>query len=678
MAKTIETRYIIRGEDQVTPVSQRIERGWDKVNAALQESGKAQVLDTGYWNRISGVVRETTREYEKLANAAKSVAKETANIGPGLGRGMRPLPPGVVFKGGAGTVPVFPGWEGGATTIEKPGMRPLPPGVVWRGAGGGPIPSPPPGPLGAAPTGPWAGAPPEMATKWRQVWGQLTGQIPIGPDPGGPGGRGKPTVPSHWSLNIPPTPPTPPSNLNLAGLLRLGPRAIQAVSGGVPGVMGGISQAGGLLAGLGTGGLIAGGALSAIAAGAVAAHRLAQPALSIQNLQQPLRIRMGGARVAGAREFGARYGYTPEETLQTLGAMERTGSQAGFEAMARLRLQAGIEPETAAQLSGTVTAAGGVRPGDAAGYERFAKLIAVAIADKTKLPSVPQYLEQMNSLMQLSTNYLSDITENDTATIAAIAKWQETSGTSLLRGQRGAQTIAGVANWVAKTEDPAAQAMIYQALQNSPEFQAEMNSRLTKGVEEGRYYAPQSEWWKFQMTRGMPGAWLPALSGVTKAYGNQSDLGAYMLSQQLNMSPEHAATLYKLGREYEGDVGKISAGFKTETGKDLEQILKPQDEMEMRRRQAEIAEQQLKLAEVLAGDVMNLNASMTALLVQATPFLQLATVTSQIIIDTLNLAVGAPLKIAADFGNAVYNLTGLDRYVYGKDELKSSGAGGGK
>ena len=180
------------------------------------------------------------------------------------------------------------------------------------------------------------------------------------------------------------------------------------------------------------------------------------------------------------------------------------------------------------------------------------------------------------------------------------------------------------------------------------------------------------------MTRGMPGAWLPALSGVTKAYGNQSDLGAYMLSQQLNMSPEHAATLYKLGREYEGDVGKISAGFKTETGKDLEQILKPQDEMEMRRRQAEIAEQQLKLAEVLAGDVMNLNASMTALLVQATPFLQLATVTSQIIIDTLNLAVGAPLKIAADFGNAVYNLTGLDRYVYGKDELKSSGAGGGK
>jgi len=413
-----------------------------------------------------------------------------------------------------------------------------------------------------------------------------------------------------------------------------------AMTGGVEGFAGGMGQVGSAIGGAG---MMLGGAAGAalgvgaalvgiLAATTAMAANMAGPAFSYQNVAMPLNYRLGRNAVAEARAIGMQYGYSPEESARLQAGLERGGAQAGFGAAAKLRW-AGIEAQEATQLMTGATGAGIVQPGKSTEYERFAKIIAIAIADKTKLPSVPQYLEQLNNLMSLSNQFQADIGITGGETLAAIAKWQETAGTSMLRGTQGARTMASIANWVGKTEDPAQQVMIYEALKGDSRFQQE-SARILR--EKGISIGPGEDWWKFEYQREMPEAWIPALSGFSRRFGGNKNVGAAVLRRGTGLSMTQARMLIDISEKHGGDYGKIKEEFQARTKEDLEKLVQPMDEGDLRRKLAEIAEKQLQAAEALAPDVAELKDSLAELRRLAIPILKDAVIITKWTVNWIN------------------------------------------
>lgn len=415
-------------------------------------------------------------------------------------------------------------------------------------------------------------------------------------------------------------------------------RAMNLATGGI----GAVEEGGGMLAGLvsklGLPGKIAAGIIATAGAGAMVANRLAQPAIQALPLQVPLRIRHGRAAEEAIRAQGAAAGIMPMEALQQFTQMERFGGQAGFQPMTQLR-GVGVEPEQAIGAFAAATAGGGVLGRTTREYEQFAKLIAAAIADKTKLPSVPQYLDQMTGLLQTSNQYAGDLTESGLEMVAGIAKWQETAGTSLLRGTRGTQTMASLTNWVARTEDPAAQAMIYQSLKSSPYFMAKAGEYFGTGKGglgldisgPGKEY----KWLQFARSgRLAPLAAITAMGRSAAFFGGDEAMAAMMMGKQWGMSPEQALTLQRLGgaaREKlaggmpENKVNDfINEEFKKGTGANLADVLSGNEELALQRQMSATANAQLEQATKLLPAVTAMKEELTRFVEAALPFITVA------------------------------------------------------
>ena len=213
-----------------------------------------------------------------------------------------------------------------------------------------------------------------------------------------------------------------------------------------------------------------------------------------------------------ARKTGA---FTPDEAMQYARQLNKFGGYEGFGTMTKMRF-GGFEPDMLMPFFQAATgagAAGGLKKAD---YDYLAKTMAVAFSNKG-LPSVEQAIGTLSGLMGVSTQYLADIDKEGTAGLTAMTAWMEGSGTALLRGQRGIQTMGGLWNWIAKPGEPAKEMFLWQAL-----------SKAKPGMD---YY----EMRKFRESG--PDAIMATLgqfSGMPKKWG------ALALADSANMSVTHA------------------------------------------------------------------------------------------------------------------------------------------
>jgi hypothetical protein len=128
----------------------------------------------------------------------------------------------------------------------------------------------------------------------------------------------------------------------------------------------------------------------------------------------------------------------------------------------------GFEPETMMPFFQTATTAGAAGARGVSNYEFLGKVLTKAFKD-SGMTSMSQAIESMTGVMQISSQYLADISDTDTKSLAAFVKVGELSGTAALRGQRGVQAFGGIAGGIAKAQDPAMQMLLWNIFsKNNP------------------------------------------------------------------------------------------------------------------------------------------------------------------------------------------------------------------
>jgi hypothetical protein len=170
-----------------------------------------------------------------------------------------------------------------------------------------------------------------------------------------------------------------------------------------------------------------------------------------------------GAEGRSTRARNMSYGdFTPAERIRYAGQLQKFGGFEGLETMGKMRY-GGFEPDVMMPYFEQATragAAGGLKKGD---YDYLAKVVSVGFS-KQGLPSVEQAIETLSGLMGNASNYLADISQDQTAELGAMTRWMEGSGTAYLRGPRGVQAMGKVQNWVATQGDPAKEMFLWHAM----------------------------------------------------------------------------------------------------------------------------------------------------------------------------------------------------------------------
>jgi len=242
-----------------------------------------------------------------------------------------------------------------------------------------------------------------------------------------------------------------------------------------------------------------------------------------------------------ARATGA---FTPDEAMTYARQLNKFGGGAGFGTMSRMRF-GGFEPDMMMPFFEQATkagAAGGLKKND---YDYLAKVIAVSFS-KQGLPSVEQALETMSGLMGNASNYLADIDKDQTAELAAMTHWMEGSGTAVLRGARGVQTMATLTNWTAKPGDAAKEMFIWQSLAK------------------GRPGMSYSEMRKFRETPEATMAMVKEFAGMPREWGEMA------LAETTGMSYKHAEAVLHAADKYGADSDKVKDLIKNANPGDID------------------------------------------------------------------------------------------------------------
>lgn len=289
----------------------------------------------------------------------------------------------------------------------------------------------------------------------------------------------------------------------------------QALLGGVAGNLtatagGMLMTAGGAITGtLGGGGIALGGPMMVGGGLMGLSAMLAQPALQhygthagtyrrlgedrTQQLKKMFEVLPGAVdpitgEVTNVKAVGPYAGIlSPEEQMQYAGQLQGKGAFNALGTMAGMR-RGGFEPETMMPFFETATKAGAAGTRGVANYEFLGKVLTKAFKD-SGMASMGQAIEAMTGVMEVSSQYLADISDTDTKSLAAFIKVGDLSGTAALKGQRGVQAFGGIAGGIAKTKDPAMQMLLWNI--------------FSKGN-------PGMTWYQFEKYRENPAQAVPA------------------------------------------------------------------------------------------------------------------------------------------------------------------------
>lgn len=524
MAKVVESKIIIKGEDQASPKLEKVEASLLKVTDSLVQISKIPFLDPTKFERVGAALRVTMRDLERFMKMRPQGGRHplmlTGGAGGGmpatrLGGGVEYIPPPRMMGAGFDAVPVrvvnWPAGFGGQAGL--------------RGGGRLPVPREPRPPQPDEPS--WL-------NKLRQLFaGIFTGQ-----------------------------------NLQTA---------VQGVAGGgLGGLTTGIMAtkgAGGLLGKIGLGKLAAfAGPLAAFGGLAAIGYKAAGPAHDWLRTAGHYYYTIGAERLARGREAAARGGYMPEEYLGHMGRLAQFGGLAAETTIFGKAKYMGLEAGTVMPYLEAITRAGGAGARSKADYEKVYKELAAAIADKSKLPSIHQLMEQLVGLTGVAGQKLADIDEGTRQSIVALSKWGEEGPTAMLRGGRGAATWGKVAGWVAGAKEPAQQVLLYQMLSRDPEFRKRLSETRPDVFGRTPGTGPMP-WYEFQLAREMPEAWMPALKGLNARIPNKWQ-AMRVLTAGTGMSNWEAMTLLetvqKHGYRYEAVDKEIKERTK---GKSLEELM---------------------------------------------------------------------------------------------------------
>jgi hypothetical protein len=213
--------------------------------------------------------------------------------------------------------------------------------------------------------------------------------------------------------------------------------------------------------------------------------------------------------------------------------------------------------------------------------------------------------------------------------------------------------MASLTNWVARSEDPAQQAMIYQALKNSPAF---MRAAETQMGGLGLNFGPGQEYQWFQFARTNPLAAVTALGASRELYGGNRALAAIAMGPQLGLTAPQALTLQDIAARTPGGdrpeewIEKVAEEFKRIEKVDLATLLSGKEPLEIQRTLAETANKQLNQAMDLAKEVAMMRAKMVDLVDVAMPALLISSNIANAILGPI--AAGIRLILPRSFTDA--------------------------
>ena len=419
MAKIVETKLVFSGDDQV---SSKIKT----ITQAVESLGSA------------------------VAIASEKLSQMTLPTGAGGGGGRGAGRP----RGGQGSprspyAPPPPGGDGGGVGGRGAGRDyQIPRG--GQGSPRSPYTPPPPGGGGGGGIyergGTGYGGKPYMG--WR-------GTGPLAAGLGGAGqliGAGQ-TLLGGVAGNLTAT---------AGGMLMTAGGAITGIAGGAGVLLGGPMMAAGGLMGLSA--MLAQPALQHYGTHAGIYRRLGEE--RTRQFQEMFRVIPGevdpktGKLISVGKAVGPYAGiFNQDEAIQYAGQLESVGGFNALGTMAGMR-RGGFEPETMIPFFQTATTTGAAGARGVSNYEFLGKVITKAFKD-SGMASMGQAIETMTGVMQISSQYLADISDTDTKSLAAFVKVGELSGTAALRGQRGVQVFGGITGGIAKAQDPAMQMLLW-------------------------------------------------------------------------------------------------------------------------------------------------------------------------------------------------------------------------
>ncbi len=396
--KIIESKLIIKGEDQATPKLSGLLRFIDRLALKMERLGKIGLTEPGQGYR-TGVGRGSQRSEHAPPVGERYVSAP----GGGYANILRQMG--------------IPGAGGGSPPSPN---RPLPPGVARVSPG-----------------------------DWR-------------PPPGGGGGRGEGGGGWGWGKGI----------AGRASMIGAGVGAATALMGASGGqltpVVGGMLMAAGaaISPALWGAGTLVGGPMMAAGGLMTMASHLVQPAFGHYGALGDQYRRMGDPRAVAARTLGAKYGFSPEESIKIAGDLTKVGGYHGFGVMARMR-GGGFGAEEMGGFFTAATRAGAAGGREKAEYERLGKILGAAFAKEGKLPSIAQAIDVVAGLMGLSEQHLADLSDDQTKQMTAWAQAWETGPTAMMKGQRGLQKTGGLWGAIAGPQEPAMDMFLYQILSKS-------------------------------------------------------------------------------------------------------------------------------------------------------------------------------------------------------------------
>ena len=604
MTKVVESKIVIRGEDQATPKLEKVEASLLKVTDSLIQISKIPFLDPTKFERVGQALRVTFRDLERFMKMRPPAGRHPLMLpGPAgrggvpvtrLGGGVEYIPPTMgVGSAGRGGVPVTR--LGGGVEYIPPtmgvGFDAVPVRVVnWPagfggqaglrgGIGGGlPVPKQPQPPQLPEPS--WFG-------KFKQLFSAIFTARNIQTAIQAPAGGGLQTIAT-------------------------GAMAANVGGGILKGIFGGM---------IGRLALGVGGPLAAFGGLAALGMKLAGPAH--EYLQQAGRYyyTIGAERLRRGRAYGAGFGYMPMETVGYMAQLARVGAVAAWEPMAGARY-AGLEAATAMPYIEAITRAGGAGARTKADYEKIYKELAAAIADKTKLPSIYQLMEQLVGLTGISEQRLADIDEGTRQSLVALSKWGEEGPTAMLRGGRGAATWGKVAGWIAGAKEPAQQVLLYQILSRDPDFRRMLSAKRPDvfGRIPGVGAMP---WYQFQLARELPEAWMPSLKGLMKAVPNRWQ-AMRVLTAGTGMSNWEAMTLMDTVQKHGFKLKESEDAIKKKTGKTFQELFQgtEKSQLDWRDKMARKADKQIEIGEKMGANAAHIDEVVTRLFYAISPLVE--------------------------------------------------------
>lgn len=203
--------------------------------------------------------------------------------------------------------------------------------------------------------------------------------------------------------------------------------------------------------------------------GLLLGRHLAAPSKEWNLRTANLQYFLGEQRIRDLREYGAAWGVGPEETAEYTRRFYRIGAEEAVEPMLRGAFGE-VRPEDLAPYMETITRAGGALGRTKTEYTLIAKEVGAQVALASGSANVQEYLDTLVGLTQQGIEITGDMDKTGRHELQALSMWMNTTGSAMLRGARGAETMGKWRGFVTTPGGPGEEMFLYQALANNPEY----------------------------------------------------------------------------------------------------------------------------------------------------------------------------------------------------------------